>query len=209
MDIEYKGGNCVVISTKKSTIVVDPKLTDIGLKDQGANATVQLLTQPAFGAPSGNDTLVVGGPGEYEVDNVSIHGVVARAHMDEEGTKKATMYYIAAEDVAVAVVGHIHPDITDEQLEDLGIVDVLVVPVGGNGYTLDAAGAVELIRKIDPKIVVPTHFADPSASYSVPQSELDVFIKELGATAEVSNKLKLKAGSFGEKLTVQHLNRVA
>lgn len=156
MDIEYKGGNCVSITVKKNVIVIDPKLSDIGLRDQGANAAVQLLTQVGFGAPHGDDTLIVDGPGEYEVDNVSIRGVAARAHTDaEDAPKKATMYSVATDDVSVAIVGHIHPDISDSQLEDLGVVDVLVVPVGGSGYTLDATGAVELIRKIDPKVVIP------------------------------------------------------
>lgn len=210
MDIEYKGGNCVAITVKKSTVIVDPKISDLGLKDQGANATVQLLTQPQFAAPHGEDTLVIEGPGEFEVANVSIHGVAARAHMDgPDDPKKATMYSVAAEDIAVAVLGHIHPDLSEEQLETLGIVDVLVLPVGGNGYTLDATGAVEIIRKIDPKIVIPTHFADSSTNYPVTQAELEIFTKELGAAVETSNKLKLKAGALADILTVYHLNRVS
>jgi L-ascorbate metabolism protein UlaG (beta-lactamase superfamily) len=122
--------------------------------------------------------------------------------------KRATMYVISADDIKVAVVGHIYPDLTDEQLEALGVVDVLVVPVGGYGYTLDAAGAVDVIRKIDPKVVIPTHYADSAVTYPVPQAELDVFIKELGAAVETSSKLKLKAGTLGETLVVQRLNRV-
>jgi L-ascorbate metabolism protein UlaG (beta-lactamase superfamily) len=141
---------------------------------------------------------------------MSIRGVAARAHMDaEEDGKKATMYSVATEDVTVAIVGHVHPDISEDQLEELGVVDVLIVPVGGGGYTLDAAGAVDVVRKIGPKIVIPTHYADSAVSYEVPQADVDAFIKELGAAVEVSNKLKLKAGTFGEALTVQQLNRVA
>ncbi|SRR6266496_809767 len=210
MDIEYKGGNCVVMSVKKHTIVVDPRLSEVGLKDQGSAATVQLATQPQFAAPHGSDTLVIDGPGEYEVVNVSIRGISARAHMDgPDEPKKATMYSVATEDIAVAIVGHVYPDLSEEQLEALGVVDVLVVPVGGNGYTLDATGAVELIRKIDPKIIIPTHYADAAINYPVPQTELEVFVKELGAAVETSNKLKLKAGDLGETLKVHHLNRVA
>lgn len=210
MDIEYKGGNCVVLTVKKNTIVVDPKLSDIKLKDQGANATVQLVTQPSFEAPHGPETLVIAGPGEYEVVNLSIRGVAARAHLDAEGDGlKATMYSVASEEISVAIVGHVHPDISEEQLEALGVVDVLIVPVGGGGYTLDAAGAVDVVRKIGPKIVIPTHYADSAADYPVPQADLDAFVKELGAAVEVSSKLKLKAGTFGEVLTVQQLNRVA
>lgn len=210
MDIEYKGGNCVILNVKKNTLAIDPKLSDIKLKDQGANATVQLLTQPGFEAPHGENTLVLSGPGEYEVANMSIRGVAARAHMDtEEDGKKATMYSVATDDVTVAIVGHVHPDISEDQLEELGVVDVLVVPVGGGGYTLDAAGAVDVVRKIGPKIVIPTHYADSATTYEVPQADVDAFVKELGATVEVSNKLKLKAGTFGEVLTVHQLNRVA
>ncbi len=209
MDIEYKGGNCVVLTVKKNTIFVDPKLSTIGLKDYGTNAKVQLATQPQFVAPHNEDVLIIDGPGEYEVANISIRGVAARAHMDPADTHKATIYSVLAEDVAVAVVGHIHPDLSEEQLEALGVIDVLVVPVGGNGYTLDATGAVELIRRIDPKIVIPTHYADSALSYEVPQADLEAFTKELGAAVEVSSKLKLKAGTFGEVLTVHQLTRSA
>jgi L-ascorbate metabolism protein UlaG (beta-lactamase superfamily) len=210
MDIEYKGGNCVILTVKKHTIAVDPKLSDLKLKDQGAHANVQLVTQLQFEAPHGEDTLVINGPGEYEVANISVRGVAAQAHMDTpEDGKKATMYSVNAEDISVAIVGHVHPNVDEDQLEAIGVVDVLIIPVGGGGYTLDAAGAVELIRKIDPKIVIPTHYADSATTYPVPQADLDLFVKELGATVENSNKLKLKAGTLGETLVIQHLARVA
>ncbi len=210
MEIEYKGGNCVEITIKKNTIFVDPKLSKLGLKDLGAKATVQLATQPQFAAPHSDEALLIDGPGEYEVANVSVRGVAAQAHMDTpEASKRATMYVLAADDISVAIVGHVDPNLTEDQLETLGVIDVLVVPVGGNGYTLDATGAVELIRKIDPKVVIPTHYADSNIQYPVPQAGIDVFIKELGAAHEVSNKLKLKAGILGETLVVQQLNRVA
>ncbi len=210
MDIEYKGGNCVVLTVKKNTVVVDPKLSELKLKDQGANAAVQLLTQPQFEAPHGEDTVVISGPGEYEVANMSIRGVAAQAHIDTpEDGKRATIYSVVTEDISVAIVGHVLSNLSEDQLESLGVIDVLVVPVGGAGYTLDATGAVELVRKIDPKIVIPTHYADAATAYPVPQSELDVFVKELGATVESSNKLKLKTGTIGETLVVQQLNRVS
>lgn len=210
MDIEYKGGNCVILTIKKNTVAVDPKLSDIGLKDQGSHATVQLVTQPQFEAPHDDDTLVISGPGEYEVANISIRGVAARGHMDgpDEG-RQSTMYSLVADDISVVIAGHINSEIDEDQLEALGVVDVLVVPVGGNGYTLDATGAVELVRRTDPKIVVPTHYADDVAEYPMPQAALELFVKELAATVEASSKLRLKAGTLGDKLIVAHLSRVA
>lgn len=210
MDIEFKGGNCVLVSAKKTTIVVDPKLSMIGLKDQSEKAAVQLLTQSQFEAPHPEGVIVIDGPGEYEVENISIKGIAAQAHLDAKADlMSATMYRIDLGEMSAAIVGHTHPSLTEEQLEALGVVDVLVVPVGGNGYTLDATGAVQLVRAINPKIVVPTHYAEQGVTYEVPQASLEDFIKELGAPQEEVSKLKLKAGTVGDSLTIQVVKRTS
>jgi L-ascorbate metabolism protein UlaG (beta-lactamase superfamily) len=209
MDIEYKGGNCVIITTKKTTLAVDAKLSPIGLKDYGAKAQVQLATQPQF-AVEGTDSLVFEGPGEYEVENISIKGIAAQAHLDAKGEAlRATMFRLTIGDIALAIVGHIHPDLSEAQLEALGVIDILVVPVGGNGYTLDATGAVQLVKTIDPKVVIPTHYKDGQITYEVPQQDLEVFLKDLGAPHQESPKLKLKQGLPHEALTVEVLTRTA
>ena len=208
MEIEYKGGNCVVITYKKEEIVTDPKLSLIGLKDQGATAAVQLLTQDRFTAPSGDDTVVIDGPGEYEVQNCSIRGIAAQPHTNPDGPKTATMYRLDVEGVAVATLGHIAAKLTDEQIEAIGVIDVLIVAVGGFGYTLEPKQAVDVVRSIEPKIVIPVHYAEEGVSYEVPQAPLEDFLKELGTPAEEPvTKLKLKDGLLPEKLTVYQITR--
>lgn len=208
MEIEYKGGNCVTISYKKDTIVTDPNLSLVGLKDVGAHATVQLLTQERFVAAAGDETIVVNGPGEYEVQNCSIRGIAAHAHTSPEGAKTATMYRLDAEGIAVAVLGHVAGKVDDDQIEELGVVDVLIVPVGGFGYTLEPKQAVDFVRSIEPKIVVPVHYAEEGVAYEVPQAPLEDFLKELGTPAEEPlAKLKLKEGLLPDKLTVYQLTR--
>ena len=208
MELEYKGGNCIVITHKKEEIVSDPKLSDIGLKDQGANAAVHLLTQERFAAPHSDETIAVDGPGEYEINNCSIWGIAAQSHLAPEGPKTATMFRLDLEDITVAILGHVAAKLDDTQLEAIGVVDVLVVPVGGYGYTLEPKQAVDLVRAIEPKIVVPVHYADDGVKYEVQQAPLEDFLKELGTTAEEPvNKLKLKAGALPEKLTVYQLLR--
>lgn len=207
MDIEFKGGNCIVITHKKDEIVVDPGLSDIGLKDQGQKASVQLLTQHQFAAAAQDGAIVVDGPGEYEVNNCSIWGIAANEHVKPVGPKTATMYRLDTGDITVVVLGHIAPTLTDEQLEAIGVVDVLILPVGGYGYTLEPKQAVNLVRTIEPKIVIPTHYADDGVKYQVPQAKLDDFLHELGVAAEPVAKLKLKSGQMPEKLTVYELTR--
>jgi Zn-dependent hydrolase of the beta-lactamase fold-like protein len=93
-------------------------------------------------------------------------------------------------------------------MEGIGVVDVLLLPVGGGGYTLDATSASSLVRNIEPKVVIPVHYAEAGISYEVPQDTLDVFIKELGAPVEQLPKLKIKsASSLPQTLTVMELSR--
>lgn len=208
MDIEYKGGNCVIITTKNATLAIDPNLGGLGLKDQGAKADVQLITQPLFEAPKKDGALIISQPGEYEVENISIKGVAVQAHIDAKtDLPRATMFRLSTTEVSLAVLGHIHPDLSDQQLESLGVIDVLIVPVGGNGYTLDATAAIQLIKTIAPKVVIPTHYADKDINYPVPQADLDIFLKDLGAPVEETAKLKLKSRILNDALVVQKLTR--
>ena len=207
MDFEYKGGNCVVMTSKHGVVVIDGKLSSLGLKDVQPKDAIELETQNNLAGADGRVTIDM--PGEYEVNNISIKGVAAARMIDFDGSLQATMYRVAFPDFAVAVIGHIASPLTDEQLEELGVVDILIVPVGGGGYTLDAHHAVEIVRKIDPKVVIPTHYADKQVKYEVPQADLDPFIKELGAPHETMAKWKVKGGVLPEVLTVIELSRTS
>lgn len=196
-DIEYKGGNTIVIESKKTRIVVDPKLSVVGLKDLATKDSIELATEPRFVGDDPAVRLRLEGPGEYEVGDVSIKGVPATRHIDTEADEKiGTIYRIEIGDVRLAVFGNVAPKLTEDQLEEVGVVDILVIPVGGNGYTLDATSASTITRQIDPKIAIPVHYADSSLKYEVPQDTVDVFTKELAAPVEqAGQKLKVKAAS--------------
>lgn len=208
-EVEYKGANCVVISSKKASVVTDPKLSLVGLKDANVKDAIELATEARFAVNSDTAKLVLEGPGEYGVADFDIRGIAAQRHLDSEADPKAsTMYRIECGDIRAAVIGNVYEKLSEEQLEELGIIDVLIIPVGGSGYTLDATGATTITRQIDPKIVVPVHYADPAISYEVPQSEVDVFLSELGAPVEEAPKLKLKnAAALPAGLTVYKLVR--
>ncbi len=193
-DVEYKGGNTVLISTKKAVIVVDPKLSIVGLKDTVLKDSVELATESRFAINSDDARLVIEGPGEYGVADFDILGLPVQRHLDAEG-QLSTMYRIEVGDVRIGLLGNIYEKLSDDQLEALGLIDILILPVGGNGYTLDATGAANLVRKIDPKVVIPVHYADATLKYEVPQDTLETFVKELGAPVEATPKYKVKAAS--------------
>jgi len=198
MELQYYGANCVRLSSKKANIVIDDNLAALGGKGATKPGDIALFTS-AHGKPAVETKIIIDQPGEYEVSDVSIQGIAARGHMDEDKQKTATIYKLVADDVRIAVVGHVHPDLTSSQLEDLSTIDVLIIPVGGNGYTLDPIGALKLIKEIEPKLVIPTHFDDKSLNYEVPQQPLEEVLKGLSMEPrETVAKIKLKAGELSD-----------
>lgn len=196
MELQYFGGNCIKISTKKASIVVDDNLEALGQKSITKPGDVALFTSE-HGSANDKVKLTIDLPGEYEVSSTSITGIAARAHIDTEDQKSAVMFKIIADDVRIAVVGHIDPKLSEAQLEALGTIDVLVIPVGGHGFTLDPVGALKVIKEIEPKIIVPTNYEDSKLKYAVPATDLETAVKGLSMDVkETTDKLKLKGSEL-------------
>ena len=206
MELTYYGANCLRIVTKKAAVVVDDNLAGLGLKSVTRPTDITLHTFKEV--PTAESQFMADMPGEYEISGVIIHGIPARAHMDEEGKHSATIYTVEDDDLKVAVIGHIYPDLSDDQLEQIGLVDIAVVPVGGNGYTLDGLGALKIIKAIEPKIVIPVHYADKAVKYQVPQAELADALKNLGMEpAETLDKYKPKPADLTDTTRLVILSR--
>lgn len=209
-DIEYKGGNGVIVTSKKTTVVIDPKLSVVGLKDLSTKDAVELATEARFALNNPEAKLCIEGPGEYEIGDVSIRGIRATRHIDTTADEPvSTMYRLEIGDIRVAIIGNITPKLTEDQLEEIGIIDILIIPVGGNGYTLDSVSAATIVRQIDPRVIIPVHFADTAIKYEVPQDDVNLFEKELAAPVEDGgSKYKIKSSaSIPQVLSVVKLAR--
>lgn len=205
-EIEYRGANCVVIKDKKVLIVVDPT-SNVSVKEAKNPDAVILATQDKF-APSEQEAnnFVIDIPGEYEHKDVSVRGAAVRAHIDESG-ENATAYSVKIDNMRIAIIGHATAPIRDDDLENLGMIDIVIIPVGGGGYTLDARDAATIVRQLGPKVVIPTHFADDYIKYEVPQESVDEFVKEMGGVHEKMNSFK--TSNMPEVITVVELARTA
>lgn len=207
MELQYFGANCLRLSARKAQVVVDDNLDKIGLKSVTKPTDISLRTSREF--PARKDSLFSAElPGEYEVAGMVIQGIAARSHMDEEGKKTAVIYTIQADDTKVVILGHIYPELSEEQLEQIGLVDVVVVPVGGNGYTMDGISALKVVKQLEPKVVIPTQYADKAIKYEVPAAALDEAVKDLGM--EVSERLpkfKIKPAELSDSTKLVVLER--
>lgn len=207
MDIQSYGANCILLTTKNARVIIDDNLTDLGAKSISKAGDIALFTS-AHGLPAQEPKIVIDQPGEYEVSGVSIYGIPARAHMDEADKKNTTMYKIVLDDLRILVTGHIYPELSDAQLEAIGMIDVMLVPVGGNGYTLDGVGALKVVKQVEPKMVIPTHYEDKGLTYPVPQQPLDEAVKALAMEPkEKVSKLKVKASELADTMQLAILEK--
>lgn len=186
--IYWAGQSCFQISVSTSKdhsadIVIDPYDETIGLKLPNLSADILLITH---NHPDHNNVkdvkgnpFVIDGPGEYEVKEVFIQGIPS-FHDDQEGKKRgeSTIYLIEAEDMRFCHLGDLgQKQLTDEQLEKIDGVDVLMIPVGGD-YTIDSSSAQKIISQIEPKIVIPMHYDLPKLKIKV--DGVDKFLKAMG-----------------------------
>jgi len=180
-------------------IVVDDNLAELGCKSITKAGDVLLYTSSPRSKPGPEAKIVIDQPGEFEIGDISIMGIAVRGHMDDENQHSNTIFKIIAGELSVLVTGHMHPDVVENQLEVIGIVDVMFIPVGGNGYTLDPVGALKVIKEVEPSLIIPTHYADKEIKYQVPQLDLNSALKELAMEPkEVTNKLRLKTGELSD-----------
>jgi len=203
--ITWAGQSCFQISVSNSKdhsadIVIDPFDEKIGLKTPNFSADILLVSHdhPDHGnvkSVKGNPFLVES-PGEYEIKGVFVQGIDS-FHDDSEGKErgKNTIYMIEAEDMRFCHLGDFgQKQLTDEQLEKIGTVDVLMIPIGGT-YTIDSTGAQKVIGQIEPKIVIPMHYDLPKLSVKL--DGVDKFLKTMGKKeVEPIDKFVVKAGAL-------------
>ena len=186
--INWAGQSCFQISVSNSRdhsadIVIDPFDEKIGLKVPSFSADILLVTHQHYDhnnvkAVKGTP-FVISGPGEYEVKEVFIKGI-SSFHDDKEGKERGqnTIYTIFAEDLKFCHLGDLgQKQLTDEQLEKIGNVDILMIPVGGQ-FTISSQEAQRIISQIDPKIVIPMHYELPKLKIKL--DCVDKFLKVMG-----------------------------
>ena len=210
MNIIWHGQSFFEIVTKDKEgkelkIVLDPFNESIGLKIPKTEARILLITHQHHDhsnkkAISGSPFLIEE-PGEYEINGVYVQGIPA-FHDNTQGKERGevTIYLIETEDIRICHLGDFgQKELTPEQLDQIGDIDILIVPIGGI-YTIDAKGASKIISQIEPKLVIPMHYQIPKLKLKL--NSLEQFLKEMGSPAiEAQKKLKIKSSNLSKERT--------
>jgi L-ascorbate metabolism protein UlaG (beta-lactamase superfamily) len=182
MEITWLGHSCFRIKGTQTTVITDPFPPDLGYAPVKQAARVVTVSHPhpshSFVQSIDGGPRVIRGPGEYEIANTLIIGL-ATFHDKEDGRQKGknTVYVIEVDDVSICHLGDLGHVLTSQQVEEIGNVDVLLVPVGGVS-TINAASAAQVVRQIEPKAVVPMHYKTPALTRDL--ETVDRFLQEMG-----------------------------
>ena len=190
MEITWYGHSCFRLTERNyATVVTDPfDNKSIGYDSLRLKSDIVTVSHDA---PGHNNTdavkgvsHVIDGPGEFEIGGVFITGVQSdsassgkKKSRNDESAPRNTIYVFDYDGITVAHLGDLNVTPTQSEIESLGTVNVVLIPVGGGGG-LNAAKAAEVISLIEPSLVIPMHYSTPATKVSL--DSLNKFIKEMG-----------------------------
>jgi L-ascorbate metabolism protein UlaG (beta-lactamase superfamily) len=195
MIINWFGQSCFKIESEKCVLVTNPLDKSSGLKIPRLSADIVTLSQTGdkdnaenIKGTDENNPFIISGPGEFEIKNVFIYGV---AVANNNQTEKNIIYRFESEGISLAHLGGLNQILSNGQLEKFEGIDILMIPVGGNGF-LNAKQATELISQIEPRIIIPMCYQLPELSAKNKLETINAFCKEIGiCPKETLNKLKI------------------
>lgn len=180
LSIRWMGHACFLIETGDGKrIITDPFDESVGYPVPAVEADVVTSSHSHFdhgnvGVVKGNPTILKG-PGYHLIGGISILGVKTY-HDEERGAKRGenTVFVIRTDGLSICHLGDLGSIPSEDALDEIGQVDILMVPVGGT-YTLDARGANTIVDLIKPKVVIPMHYKTPVINF--PISDLTPFLE--------------------------------
>mgnify|MGYP001611179688 CR=1 FL=1 len=202
MTINWFGQSCFRLEAKEAhstgsgqvSILIDPFSKEIGLKPPKIKDDIVLVSHDHDDHNNVEDAppqaFIINTPGEYEKKGVAIRGI-SSYHDKSEGKERGlnTIYVIKAEDMTICHLGDLGQEkLDDKQVEEIGDIDILFIPVGGN-YTINYKEAIGVIGQIEPKIIIPMHYKIKDLKIELDGPEK--FVKELGLTPEKTDKYKI------------------
>lgn len=206
MEITYLGHASFKIKGKSATVITDPYNGEmVGMKFSKSDADIVTISHHHpdhdFVGNITNIKKIVDGPGEYEINGVSIIGI-STYHDDKKGAErgKNTIYVIEMDGLRLLHLGDLGHKLEDSQVKEIGNIDILMVPVGGF-YTIDAKTAFEVVKQIGASIIIPMHYKieelNPQLAEKLTSAE--EFITVSGLRTEKMPKLVVKEGGINSE----------
>ncbi|MFZ5559740.1 MAG: MBL fold metallo-hydrolase [Patescibacteria group bacterium] len=207
MKIAWYGQSCFKLLVKtnngeKITVIIDPFSKEIGLNPPRGSADIVIVSHNHYDHNNvksvSGELFIIDGPGEYDIKKVFIKGIYS-FHDNSEGKERGinTISVIEAEDMKICHLGDLgQKELSDKQLEKIGEIDILMVPVGGI-YTINGSEAVKIINQIEPKIIIPMHYKIPGLNIKL--NPVEKFLEEIGGEKETMEEFSIQKKDLTEE----------
>jgi L-ascorbate metabolism protein UlaG (beta-lactamase superfamily) len=209
MDITWLGHSCFLIRGKEQTLITDPCHPDLGCRLGEPEADIVTLSHfhagHSYVEGIADSPKQIKGPGEYEIGGTFITGI-ASFHDDRKGEVrgKNTIYVIEMDGLILCHVGDLGHPLDSHLIEEIGDVGILFVPVG-EVSTIPVDTAVEIVRRIEPPIVIPMHYK--TQTFTGKLGPADTFLEKMGVRGvEPKPKLSITSSSLPGSTQVVVLN---
>jgi len=199
MEITWLGHSCFLIRGKEKTIITDPYHPDLGYRLGEPEADIVTLSHfhPGHNYIEGvaNEPKLIKSPGEYEIGGTFITGV-ATFHDNRKGDLrgKNTIYIIEMDGITLCHLGDLGHPLDPRLIEEIGDIDILFLPVG-EVSTMPIDTAVEIVRQLEPPIVIPMHYK--TEAFTGDLSPVDKFLDKMRIRElEAKPKLSITSSSL-------------
>lgn len=214
MEIKYIGHSSFRLKGNGGTVITDPyDPSVVGLPFAKTAAEIVTVShqhpdhnfiEKVTGTEKRPEPLIFDAPGEYEANEVSVMGIPTY-HDEKKGEERGRnlIFVFHIENVLIAHLGDLGHELTKEQLDEIGPIDVLLVPVGGK-FTMSVETAIKVINDIGPSIVIPMHYkVEGMKSQFDELSTVKQFIDKAGfEKVREEDKLKVTKDSLPEDTEV-------
>ncbi|MSQ42157.1 MAG: Zn-dependent hydrolase [Dehalococcoidia bacterium] len=204
VDISWLGHACIRLRTLQTSVVMDPCDRSSGFDMGRPNADVVTVSHPdpahAFVRGVRGEPFMIDGPGEYEIKGVQLTGIATYLTPPAEGRapQRNTAYLLEAEELRLVHLGGLGAPLTAGQSELLANIDILVLPIGGDG-ALTPEQAARTVRALEPAVVIPVHFPWPKGPRD--DGPLKQFITNMGVEPEpAAARLSIQRRALTEML---------
>ncbi|MFP4005228.1 MAG: MBL fold metallo-hydrolase [Candidatus Hadarchaeia archaeon] len=207
VSFEWFGQACFEISDS-ITIVTDPHDGgSVGLEQPRCSGDVVTISHYHFDHSNGKDlvsdegTLFIDDIGKRKINGLEIHGI-SSYHDKSEGRKRGEniIFIFELDEMKICHLGDLGHKLAEKKIDDLGNIDVLLIPVGGN-YTINAREAVEVVKDLNPSVVIPMHYRVPGLEVEISDdSEFLELARDNGWSIERKEQASLSRFEKGIKI---------
>jgi len=182
MKVKWLGHACfLLVSEEGLRIITDPYIVDQNLSYSPIREIADIVVVSHDHDDHNNVSAVQGKPevlkgsGLRTAKGVQFGGV-ATYHDTTQGKQRGTntVFCFSLDGIKLCHLGDLGHLLSQAQVDEVGTVDILFIPVGGL-YTIDAAGASQVCDQLKPKVVIPMHFRTPQCTY--PIAGVDNFLR--------------------------------